>query len=422
MTTQATQNLTTAQNSIHYYGFLLLGLSMPLPFYPISNISIVVLAVNALAGMFIRKEFITRKNMLLVVLPSALFVLYVIGVSYSSNTSAAWSSVERKVPLLLLPIAAAFFPKLEIKKLNNIFLAFLASCIVISILCVVSMLKRNIDAGIEFAYYNNFYFAQDNLVLGVGFHHVYFSMYMCFCVVICIYFMHVYQKLSVRIILGVMIAWSILFMLALSARMGIVALMIILGLYFLVMLKAKWPVKLTVGAVALLILTTVGYQFPFIREKFTGLLNVDVNDYSSRYQVSTRMVSIASTWQIFKENWVAGVGTGDLDEMLIEEYKRINFIEGLENTYNPHNQYVDTAGTIGIAGALMLAGSMFLMLYYAVRNRDFVALAYAVIVSFCFLSESMLARQRGAVFLATFMSLIFVYRGPENEPILKFRI
>ena len=420
MTSPGTEKIAQVQAMIHYYGFLVIALSMPLPFYPINNIGIIIIGVNVIAGMILQKRFTSKNSPWLWALPT-LFILYVIGVSYSDNTSAAWSSVERKLPLLLLPVAAMFFPAFDRKQLENIFKAFLAACVLISMFAVFTMLKRNIDQGVAFEFYNNYYFSQDNLVAGVNFHHVYFSMYMSFCVVICLYFISSSSKVATTIIYGVTIIWSALFMLLLSGRMGIITLTIVLALYFLFMLRMKWSVKILASISAIILIVVVGYQFPFIRDKFTGVLNINVDQYSYQHRASARMVPIVLTWNIFKENWVAGVGSGDLYDLLISEYHRINFEEGIIHEYNPHDQYIDTAASVGIGGLLVLLGSMLSLYYYAIRSRDFLAIAFAVIVSFSFLTESMLSRQRGVVFLATFISVIFAHRAGTRDAILKFQ-
>lgn len=420
MNAQLQTRIAALQDRIHFFGLLAVAASLPLPYYALSNISMITVAVNALVAWLLGRRIKGRGNILVAALPAVLFLLYLIGVTYSSHTSDAWSSIERKVPLLLLPTALALFPKLERPQMNRILLGFLVSCVAISVLCVVAMMRRNIAAGIEFAYYNNYYFVQDNLVEGFNIHHVYFSMYICFCVVICLYFLQQFKNSAVRIALFITIIWSILFMFGLSARMGLVALTIIAALYFIFLIRFRWPIKVLVGAAALATFIFVGYQFPFVREKFTGLMGINVNDYSSRYRANVRMVSIQTTWDIFRKNWMLGVGTGDLNDLLIEEYKRINFEEGLVHQYNPHNQYVDTAASIGILGALVLVGMMGLYYFLAIRSRDFVLLAFAMIVSFCFLTESMLARQRGVVFFTLFSSLLFVHGRSEDEPIMKF--
>lgn len=414
-------NLENLQNKVHVVGLVLVAATLPLPSYPLNNFCIILLAVNWLTKI-IKEQKITigRQDLLITILSLLLFLTYLIGVFYSSNQQAAWSSIERKLPLLAFALVVTTSPVLTNNQLRLVLICFLISCLVVSVACVTYTFYINKQDGIEFVFYNNWYFAEENLIRKFGFHHVYFSMYMCFCLVILLYFFISSNNGRVRLGLMILAVYIVLFMMALSSRMGIVVLGVLLVLTIFLLIKGTFLVKTALLAGLLTVIGLVGYQFPFIKGKFTGLLSIDVDIYTAQYRASTRMITIESTWSIFKDNWMFGVGTGDLNDLLIKEYENKHFEEGLAERYNPHEQYLDTGASVGILGLIALLGMILFPLYLSIKSRDFFALTFIVIVFFFFLTESMLARQKGVVFFSFFLLLLSVRRRSKGEVLFKF--
>jgi O-antigen ligase len=411
----------TLRYEVYYYVLLLLAVTLPLPFYAINNGFIIAASVVWLVNVFIEKKLeINKSDRIIVIGSTILFIIYVIGVSYSSNKVDAWTAVERKLPLFFFPLVVASLPGIGSKKINAILIGFLISCSAIAFLCVVYTFWFNKQLGYEFVYWYNFQYSEDNLTRKFGFHHVYFCMYLCFCEVIIFYLIRKTSKIFLKVLLAILSVFLMLFMMGLASRMGAIILIVLIALAVFLFIKRSFILKLSTVLGVIALVCFVGYQFPFIREKFTGFLNINVNEYSIRYQASNRMVSIVSTWSIFSKNWIFGVGTGDLNDLLIKEYERINFQEGLIHTYNPHNQYLDTAGAVGIFGLCALLTIMLFPLYSSITRRDFIGLSFSIIVLFSFLTESMLSRQKGVVFFSFFTCILSIHRNKREDFLMKF--
>ncbi len=82
----------------------------------------------------------------------------------------------------------------------------------------------------------------------------------------------------------------------------------------------------------------------------------------------------------------------------IEGYQKKNF----------HNQYIQVFAELGIVGFLLLVLLLGINLKNALKNKDFLHIAFAILMISLFLTESFLWRQRGVVFFALFYCLFNV--------------
>ena len=67
-------------------------------------------------------------------------------------------------------------------------------------------------------------------------------------------------------------------------------------------------------------------------------------------------------------------------------------------TKNFHNQYVQNFAELGVFGFLILIIMLFVNLKNGLVNKDFIHIAFAILMISLFLTESFLWRQRGVVF------------------------
>jgi O-antigen ligase len=401
------------QQEIHFYLLVLLVITMPLTAYALNNAMIIGLGLNWLVGFYYKRKLeVERKDIVLLAASSSFFFLYVIGVAYSYDKLEAWTAVQRKLPLFFLPWIIASSATLGGKRIRFILIAFLASCSCISLLSVIHTIWLNKQLGIEWTYYNAFYFSEDNLTRKFGIHHVYMAMYLCFCEAIIFYLIRssfsIYRKMALFVLSG----FLMLYMFALSSRMAIIIMVILICLGIFLLVKRSFIAKLFFLLSTIAVVFIAGSQFSFIKEKFVGYFNIDINEYTEKYRASNRMMSAKITWDIFKSNWTFGIGPGDVNGVLLKEYEKASFEEGVTHSYNPHNQYLDTGASVGILGLVSLVALILTPFYRSVTERDFISLSFFVIVSFSFITESMLSRQNGAVFFATFLAILSMKSRP----------
>lgn len=88
------------------------------------------------------------------------------------------------------------------------------------------------------------------------------------------------------------------------------------------------------------------------------------------------------------------------------------------DTQNFHNQYVEAFADLGILGLLLLLALLFVNLKNSFFTKDFVHIAFAILMIALLLTESFLWRQRGVVFFTMFYCL---FNGLMPKGIVKAR-
>ena len=81
---------------------------------------------------------------------------------------------------------------------------------------------------------------------------------------------------------------------------------------------------------------------------FAGMIvQTKLENFSLTYQMSNLQLSPIGirlsiwecTWEVIRENWLLGAGTGDAHHQLRLAYERNNFLIGLRDDFNSHNMF-----------------------------------------------------------------------------------
>jgi hypothetical protein len=102
--------------------------------------------------------------------------------------------------------------------------------------------------------------------------------------------------------------------------------------------------------------------------------------------------------------FLKGFGLNASLNKLLEKEKQYNLYPGY-GTFNFHNQYVQNFAELGVIGFLLLILILFINFKNAFKNKDFLHIAFAILMLSLFLTESFLWRQRGVVFFTVFYCL-----------------
>jgi hypothetical protein len=109
-----------------------------------------------------------------------------------------------------------------------------------------------------------------------------------------------------------------------------------------------------------------------------------------------------------------GFGLNASLSKLQQKEKFYNLYPGYGN-FNFHNQYVQNFAELGIVGFVLLILILFLNTKKAFKNKDFLHIAFAILMLSLFLTESFLWRQRGVVFFTVFYCLFNTTRLNNKE-------
>lgn len=115
---------------------------------------------------------------------------------------------------------------------------------------------------------------------------------------------------------------------------------------------------------------------------------------------------------ILSENFITGVGTGDVQHAFDEYYSLVDSPLSEENRLRAHNYYITIFLTFGILG-IVLFGWLHVEFFRTIlRNFDIVAMSFLIILLSSYLTEDTLETQVGVTFFAFFISL---YIQPEKS-------
>jgi O-antigen ligase len=207
--------------------------------------------------------------------------------------------------------------------------------------------------------------------------------------------------------------WLLLFLLLLSARMVLIALLISGVLLALYLGWQRGSKKLVWGALigAPLFALAVFWILPErLQSRFTELTRFEYDIHAPEERLFNGLTIRLAEWEgvftALEGHWWLGHGTGAGQVALREAYQKIGFQVGFERDFNAHNQYLETWLHNGFIGLLLLLAVFVTAFRTAWRQKNWLALWFVVFLMLCILSESMLMRHRGILLLAVYLPLM----------------
>jgi O-antigen ligase len=363
------------------------------------------------------------------------FMLHLAGIIYSEDKQAAWFAIEKKIPLLVLPVLLASI-RLEKEEVVQLLHLFLFACLMATLICLWAALHKVylLSPTVNFGSYNSetFYsfhaeaprlwmlISYSELASGIGMHPAYLSLYLTFCMLVII---HLYADSFVTCTVGrkaivlALLFYLIAFVLFLSTRITILAVLIV-SLYGLSrFLKSAPRLVFPVGSLALVALfVSIIYVNPVSR--FRGYQELVTTWPYLKPGLQTQSTTIrASLWSLSlqslpKINWMLGAGTGDVEHLLAEAAEAAN-ITNVLGTNDPHNQYLQTLLGLGMVGLFTLLACLIWPAWVAYQTGIPLYVGFIFIFSILCLTETAMELQKGIVFYSLFGSLVLFQYKPQ---------
>ncbi len=397
----------------NHFLFLSCAVAFLIPVVPrMVPLGIVLLTINWLIGSNFRlsfREFKTNHRKKYLVLFSVFYLIYVAGLAYSANMGYAFFDLEVKLSLLIFPLIFAFspWPLYGEDEWKKILKAFVAGCLTGALLLLV---HANVEYSME-PDYHAFLYSR----LSWYIHPSYLSMY--YNLAIIIIYAHVAsgnKGLLTRMNLFYLFS-ALFFMwmtLLLNSKAGLITLVLLWpGLPIWWWLTNVWRRMVPMFLLTIVMfLITGSFLAPLIFDRFAEIDTMMEKDNKERVETNStgdRLVAWSASAELIRENPWFGVGTGDVKDALVEKYRVNNAIPALKNRLNAHNQYLQTAVTLGMPGVAVLVLMLVMPAIYAIRNKMWIYLFFLVIFSLNLMVESMLEVQAGVVYYAFFNALFF---------------
>ncbi|WP_460844101.1 O-antigen ligase family protein [Noviherbaspirillum agri] len=333
----------------------------------------------------------------------AYYSVFVLAMLWTENAAAGWQMVDRQTPFLLFLI---FWSSAEPRYRERYISAFLAGLCVCAVLAHYNWIQlhwfpewprgiRVYKGPEDTAPFVDWIMYTPILALGG-----YFSLHRVVCGV------------SIRErIRAAAIAALLMSNLAFSGgRAGMIMFVVLVTALVFERVKARSKAILLCAVLLPLTLAAVyNTQSHFAQRVDQAVADIRTFEQNPNTSVGLRMVFWATSFELFLQNPVAGVGSGDFTQ----EYSQIKpeRWKSTKNTFNPHNQYLMTAATTGLLG---LTALLCIFYFAASSNGDMrtrsMLIGFAVVCMF----ESYLWRSNTALTFSVLLAVLASGNGRRN--------
>jgi hypothetical protein len=111
--------------------------------------------------------------------------------------------------------------------------------------------------------------------------------------------------------------------------------------------------------------------------------------------------------QIIKNNWLIGVGVGDVQQAFHQQYKINQTILTKEHQLRAHNSFLTSWVSFGIIGCIIFCWMVYYYLYYYASKKEILPILFGLILISSFFFEDTLETQMGVTFFAFFYCFFF---------------
>jgi hypothetical protein len=118
---------------------------------------------------------------------------------------------------------------------------------------------------------------------------------------------------------------------------------------------------------------------------------------------------------IIKDNWLTGVGTGDMNEAFQQQYEKMKSKLSPDQRWRSHNQFLSVFVGFGIFGLIWF---LFAILYPPLalgKFKDYFFLVFFIIAMLSIMPEDTIESQLGVTFFAFFYSFFLFARKEEDK-------
>lgn len=350
------------------------------------------------------RRFYYSKRSPFIWLFSLFFIVQLISVFYSTNTQVALKDIESKASLLLVPwliLTCNVVNKYTLPELLKTFVYGAVSAILISFI-YAGLLYSKTDSINAFYYSNLAYY-----------HHAgYFALYLNFAIsILIIFIIHFRNRINLKHYF--MLGFLIISVYQLSARMGIIVMSFLLAYSVVYLTIPKIKFKNQFLALSLVVLCT-GIIIYFSANRVDRFQSVkrDLVEKNTNTSTGSRILLWEYSLDLIAEKPIAGFGTGDVKDVVVNKWEKENFNYALRQELNPHNQFLQTGVGTGLLGVVTLLLPMVVPLFYRKSKKtNILFLLFVFNIFMNCLTESILERQDGIIFYALFNSfLYFTYK------------
>jgi len=122
---------------------------------------------------------------------------------------------------------------------------------------------------------------------------------------------------------------------------------------------------------------------------------------------------------IICDNWLTGVGTGDMNEAFQMQYEKMKSKLAPDQRWRSHNQFLSIMVGFGIFGLLWFIAAIFYPPFLSRRQGDFFIIVLIIIAVLSMMTEDTIETQTGVTFFAFFYSFFLFARKEKDSLLIK---
>lgn len=351
------------------------------------------------------------------------FALQAIGLLYTTNISAGYFMLEKKISFLLIPLF--LLPRLSKGALD--FNLFFKRIGYIGVFGSLALLLIAVFRKFVLHYDKAFYFESFRSFEGFApIHYVYFALFFCCGSLFLIesVFSELVKKRYGYFFLAAVFIYAACIMTLVSSKTGILAFVVcsIILLYFKVPNKKAFTLSI---AMILICLSVLFYLNQTTRERFLSGLSHDLTIFTVEglpkglefTDLNMRLVfwKISIT-HLFRDNlFLTGVGTGDVQDYIdslfvLSQYQITGYLG-----WNSHNQWIYTLVQLGVLGIISMLLLFLYPLFMSLRNSNVKFLIFLISSLAFSLTEAIFEVNKGIVFFVLFLTLFAAAENSHND-------
>lgn len=347
-----------------------------------------------------------------------LFATMFISALMNYKAAEAWFYVERGSSWILVGLVFLIaFKKYDFKAIQTGILGFVGANLALNAIAfykVFQALYPTIGAGKQFeswkALANDDLFSYQLRTIHEnisGYHPTYAALLLGVAILLLLFLI---LKLDVKFsfkhifyLLILLILW--VFQLLLASRTPMVA-TVLSGWVLLFMHFKLTKQRLTIVALTLIAGVMMWHLVPSLanRLKEVSLTNLVKPNQKQADSFNLRTGIYSCTLQLVSENWVTGLGVGNVQNALNECYYRYSPVYAEKETFNTHNQYLDYWLNMGLIGIVLFLTFLWNLAKQFLKMNEPIYLCILILFCICFLTENILLREAGLMPFMLFWS------------------
>lgn len=339
--------------------YLVIGLAFSIPVsVALTNLILVLILIVFLYERKFKERFEKIKSNPIVYFVLGIVLIHIIGFSYSDNLSMAGTTFKQIKKLLYIPFLMMFVKREHILYYLQAFVLGMMISEALTYLVWLDILSPFMHA--------------DHEMPSPLMKHTFYTPYVAMASALIVYFL-LYKKhktLVQKTVTGIFLTTMLFNLFMSGGRGGQVGFLVLFLVLIMYLYRDKLLKGLVIFAIGSTIIFSIAYSYiPLFQERADKAVHevITFNQGQQTTSVGIRLGLYKNYFEIFKENPIFGVGTGDY----LDEYEKVNARSNFKTPiFHPHNMYLLFAVQFGVIGLLLFLSLFIYQLYVGFKIKD----------------------------------------------------